>query len=317
MNRTAMPGLLLAALVLSACSAGAAPSGSGGPPGEGGGGGDGIAHPGGAELILSVANRGGFVPVEFVASALPSFTLLGDGRVITSGAVPLIFPGPALPPLQVRQLTEAGIQEVLRQVASTNLFRQNLELRGAEGVIADAGDTVFTVNADGQEIVLTVYALGTFGLDPAMPVPPGVTAAEIEAHRVLTELNNRLTTLDQWLPDDAWAGGGWLPYEPEALRLFVRDATGEPVEGAGGPEDVHEWPGNGDPASFGAEDPTFGNGTRCGVVEGDEAAAWFEELSASTQITRWTTDGDDRWAVIVRPLLPHEEPACGELPPSG
>jgi methylenetetrahydrofolate reductase (NADPH) len=53
------------------------------------------------------------------------------------------------------------------------------------------------------------------------------------------------------------------------------------------------------------------------VVGGDAAATWFEELSASTQQTIWTSDGDDRFAVLPRPLFPGEDPACPEEIPSG
>ncbi len=71
-------------------------------------------------------------------------------------------------------------------------------------------------------------------------------------------------------------------------------------------------PIDGDPSAFGAEFPLLGEGARCGVVEGEEAAAWLEDLATATEISQWTTDGDDRYTVIVRPLLPHEEVACPE-----
>ena len=54
----------------------------------------------------------------------------------------------------------------------------------------------------------------------------------------------------------------------------------------------------------------FGDGTRCGVVEGEAGASWFEELSASTQQTIWTSDGENRFTIVPRPLLPGEEPSC-------
>jgi hypothetical protein len=92
----------------------------------------------------------------------------------------------------------------------------------------------------------------------------------------------------------------------------VRDVTGEPVEGGDLAPQMRAWPVETDPTAFGDE-TNFGNGARCGVVEGEEAATWFEELSTSNQLTRWEHEGlDARFTVVARPLLPHEEPACPE-----
>jgi hypothetical protein len=298
--------LLLGMTVLAAACA-ASPGGS---PGEGDGSGDSdgsIDHPTGDALVLSVENRGGFVPVEFVATAMPTFTLLGDGRVIVPGAMTLIYPGPALAPLQHRTLTEEGIQQLLAAVAQTGLFDADLELRGAQNIVADAADTVFTLHAGDRDVTVTVYGLGT--LDPSMPME-GVSAAEANAHRTLTQLNDRLMFLDQWLPASAFADDGWKPYEPEAFRLYVRNADAVPPDPALPPEPPHAWPVEGDPAAFGEPDAFLAD-TRCGVVEGEEAAAWLEELSVSTQLTRWAA-GDHLYTVLPRPLLPHEERVCPE-----
>ena len=116
-----------------------------------------------------------------MATRLPTFVLLGDGRVIVQGAQTLEFPGPALPPLIERTLTEEGIQEVLEAVEETNLFTADLELNGAQNMVADATNTVFTLNAGGRDVTVSVYGLGA--LPPDMEPPPGMTSAEIEAHR--------------------------------------------------------------------------------------------------------------------------------------
>lgn len=306
MKRTAWLLLVVLSLLLAACqSAGGSPGASPGP-------GDGpIDHPTGGDPVVIVEYRGGFVPPEFLATQLPTFVLLGDGRVITQGAQPAIFPGPALPALLVRTLSEEGIQTVLTEVVATNVFGQDLDLRGAANFVADAPDTVFTVHAGGRDVTVSVYALGF--IDPAGPPAEGITQAEIQAHQVLNSLNNRLTQLESWLPADAWADTGWNPYEPEAFRLYLRDATADPADGSGMPQQVRIWPLDGDPAAFGEEEPFFGDGTRCGVVEGEEAAIWLAELQAANQLTRWSVDGASLYAVTPRPLLPYEEPICPDL----
>jgi hypothetical protein len=322
------PPVLL--LVLAACAApGASPDGSsagspggGSPPpasdgggGNGGGGTGDIDHPTGGEAILVVDSAGGFVPVEFMATRLPAFVMLGDGRVIMQGMQTLEFPGPAYPALIERTMTEEGIQAVLGAVEETNLFTGDLELRGAQNMVADAADTLFILNAGGQDVTVSIYGLGA--LLPDMEMPPGIGSAEVEAHRVLGGLNDALMTLDTWLPPDAWEAEGWQPYQPEAFRLYIRDATGQAVEGGDLPEQLREWPTHDDPTAFGSEESFFGDGTRCGVVDGELGATWLAELSAANQMTRWTDDGDRRFSVMARAVLPHEDPACPELGGAG
>jgi hypothetical protein len=312
MKRT-VPGFFAVLTLLTACASSGGGSPGASPPAgsDGRGTGDGIEHPTGSEPILTVDYEGGFVPVQFMATRLPAFVLLGDGRVIMQGAQTLEFPGPALPALIERTLTEEGIQQVLQGVEDTDLFTADLELNGAQNVVADAANTVFTVDAGGREVTVSIYGLGA--LPPDMEPPPGMSSGEIEAHRILGGLNDGLMTIDSWLPAAAWEPEGWQPYEPEAFRLYVRDVTGQPVEGGDLPEQVREWPTDDDPAAFGEAEEFFGDGTRCGAVDGELGATWLEELNAANQLTLWTDDGERRFSVMARAVLPHEEPACPDL----
>jgi hypothetical protein len=248
---------------------------------------------------------------SMTVTQVPPLAITGDGRVIMQGMQTLEFPGPALPALIERRLTEDGLQQVLRSLEQTNLFTGDLELRGMNGMVADANDTIFTVRAAGLESVVTVYAISM--LSPDMEPPPGMSGDELEAYRVLSALHDRLMTLDTWLPADAWATDTWVPYQPEAFRLYVRDVTGQPVEGGELPGQVRVWPTDDDPAAFGDEIARFGDGTRCGVVEGELGATWLADLSEANQNTLWTDGGDGRFSIGVRPLLPHEERVCPEV----
>ena len=325
MNRTA-PGLFVVLIVLLAACAtpGGSPDASGGstspPPSASGGGGETggeIEHPSGAdEPILIVEEAGGFAMPQMIATRVPTFALYGDGRVIVQGAQTLEFPGPALPALIERTMTEEGIQVVLEAVEDTNLFTGDLELRGAMNVVADATDTIFRASVNGEDVTITVYGLGL--LDPALGGNfEGIEQSEIDAHATLSQLRDALLTIDTSIPSDAWEAEGWQPYTPPAFRLYVRDVTGEPVEGGELPGMVRDWPTDDEPAAFGEEVPVFGDGTRCGAVEGDEATAWFEELSAANQNTLWTSDGENRFTVLPRPLFPGEEATCPEELVSG
>ena len=320
MNRFAAV-LLVVLVVLAGCS-GSAGSSSGPPSGSPSDSGDdggsppppttgAIDHPTGSEAVLVVTSEGGMLPVQMQVTNVPLFVMLGDGRVIVPGAVALIFPGPALPALQERQLTEDGIQAVLEAVEATELFAGDLDLRAGQNVVSDSTDTVFTLDAAGRQVRVAAFALGSIS-DPMMgEPPPGVSAADIDADRLLRQLMDGLTAIDTSVPPDGWEAEGWQPYAPEAFRLYVRDVSGQPVEGG---EDLQgqvlDWPTADDPATFGVEVEAFGDGTRCATVTGDDAGTWFAALSEANQQTLWTTDGDDRWLVQARPLLPHEEAAC-------
>jgi len=304
MKKQTTLSLLLAGLVLAGCSRGGGGQPSGSPSG-----GDDIVHPAGDALILSVANSGGFVAPDFLLGALPSFVLTGEGRVLVPAAVAAVFPGPMLPSIMERRLTEKGIQAVLGAVAETGLFRSDLDLHGANAMVADAADTVFTLHADGREVTVSVYALGFLeGTNP----PAGMPGNEVLAHRALSLLQQRLSGLEQWLPADAWADTGWKPYQPKAFRLYVRNADAEPPDGSGlPPQAPRAWPTSDDPATFGQ---VSSGDLRCGVVSGAGAETWLAELRQSNQLTRWTA-GQHRYSIIPRPLLPYEGDTCP--PPLG
>jgi len=295
MRRIAQPVLPIAVVlttILAACSGG--PGGSIGP----------IPHPSGPDLVLRVEYSGGFVAPAFRFTSFPSFTLTGDGRVIVPGAQIDLFPGPALPAANVRRLTEAGIQAVLQEVARTSLFGANAEFRGAQNFVADASDTVFTLHADGRDVTVVVYALGT--LDPGAN-NQGISTAEITAHRTLSRLSDRLTSLEAWLPASAWADTGWAPYQPDALRLLVRNADADPPDDSGIGNKLLDWPDSSDPATFG--DPNQLDDQRCGVVSGQRAKDWYTALSGANQLTRFVKS-DHRYEVTVRLLLPDEALEC-------
>jgi hypothetical protein len=196
-------------------------------------------------------------------------------------------------------------------VEETDLFTGDLELRGMQQMVADASDTVFELNAAGIESTVTVYALGM--LMPDMEVP-GMEPAEVSAHEALTRLSENLLLADTFVASDMWEREGWQPYEPDAFRLYVVDVTGQPIEGGDLPGMVRDWPTDDDPAAFGDEAGEFlGPGTRCGVVEGELGENWFTELSSANENTLWTTDGENRYRVLARPLLPHEARTCPEV----
>jgi len=289
--RPLAPAALVLSLLLSACS-----QGSGGSPGP-------IAHPPGDDLVLRVEFSGGMIR-DFFLTGFPSFTMTGDGRVIVPGAQIDIFPGPALPAVNVRKLTEEGVQAVLNEVARTGLFSQSAEYMGANNFVADGGETIFTLHAEGKDVRIKVAALG--GLVPEGTYP-GISAEELAAHRTLSRLADELGNLDAQLPASSWEDAGWKPFVPDALRLLVRNADADPPDDSGVGNAIVDWPVDGDPATFGdlASDGTI----RCGVVSGQEAKDWYAALDNANQQTLFVM-GEHKYQVTVRFQLPDEPLEC-------
>lgn len=265
-----------------------------------------VPHPGGSAVVVRIEWTGGFVPYEHLFTSLPRFTLLGDGRVIVEGPQIEIYPGPALPNLQVRRLTEEGIQSVLYRIVETGQLDESHSWNAATQFIADANSTVFTVRAADREVVVDVYALGLLAdaADGQVTVPE----AERQAHETLASLEADLMDLESWIPADDWAEPAWQTYQPEALRLLVANIDGQPPDPDGLDGEPLPWPGTTAPDEIGTLSTV--QDFRCGVVSGDEAVAWYAALEGANQLTSWSYDGHV-YRVTPRPLLPDEPLDCG------
>jgi len=291
MSLRSAPLLLASSILIAACSG----PGPGGP----------IEHPWGDHLVLRIATQGGFIGPSWLFTSFPSFSLLGDGRVVVPGAQIEIYPGPALPAVNVRRLSETGIQAVLNEVFKTGVFNEGAEYRGAQNVVADAPDTTFTLVANRHSVTVLVYGLGTLADRTSVP---GMSAEELATHTALVQLSERLGNLDAWLPASAWADPDWTPFEPGALRLLVRNADADQLDQNAIANEFVAWPTGDDPATFGAPASRVAD-ARCGVVSGPEAATWYRVLSVANQLTRFTNVGH-RYEVSVRFMLPDEKPTC-------
>ena len=218
----------------------------------------------------------------------------------------LEFPGPALPAAQRADAHRGGHPGDPPGQSRNRPVHGRPRAPGAQNFVADASDTVFTLNAGGQDVTVSVYGLGACSAGHGASA--GGRRGRARGARILVTLNDGLLTLDTWLPADAWEAEGWQPYEPEAIRLYVRDVTGEPVEGGDLPEQVREWPTDDDPAAFGDEVPCVrrrhalrrrGAARRRDLVRGarrGEPDARCGPMRATTAIERHG-----------RPVLPHED----------
>ncbi|MGH2679484.1 MAG: hypothetical protein ACRDG8_03215 [Actinomycetota bacterium] len=253
----------------------------------------GIEHGTGPDdLLVRIAFEGGFTPVAWTYTNLPTFSLYGDGTLVLPGAQIEIYPPPALPAISRRQIDEPGVQAILEEALdATGDIPSDLSDLGFMG-IADAHTTVVTVSAGGVDRTIRAYALGEL-----VDRPDGMPAEEFRARVRLQELVTRLSGLDAWLPDGSL--GPESGYEALASRVFVStyrevdDLVQQPIA----------WPIDGGLGGFG--DRADASGARCGVVAGEEWTAVRQAASSANELTPWT-DAEGRHALLFRPLLPDE-----------
>jgi hypothetical protein len=252
---------------------------------------DGISHPTAPDrVVLRVEACCGLVPSEYALMEIPRFSLFGDGRVVVTGPQIEIYPGPALPNLQVRQLEESGVQAILQAARDAGL--QGPDQHYDQANVADATTTTFTVAAGGDVHVTSVYALYE-GVE-------GAPEGDDEARRALIEFSEKLGDLESWLPSGSVGPEG--PYAFHALRVFVMRSF--PEGGEQLPQKEKQWPAAEPLSTFGRpleSQPDI----RCGVVSGEDLSALRPLVEEANQLTPWVSDGQE-YHLVFRPLLPDE-----------
>ncbi len=257
------------------------------------GAGNGIDHSTSAQdVLVRVAYEGGFVPLEWTYRSLSSFSLYGDGTLVLPGAQMELYPGPALPAVSTRTVTEDGIQATLEEVLHSiqGVPDEMLDM-GTVGM-ADVPTTVITIHADGVDRTIKAY-----GLSELTERPERMSVDEFQARRQLQDLVTKLGGLETWLPEGSL--GTESMYEGSGARLFVSEYRKVDL-----PQEPIRWPLGGNLDRYG--DPARGSDTyRCGVVEGADWAALRDSATQANELTPWTESGA-RFSILFRPLLPDE-----------
>jgi len=259
-----------------------------------------IAHPvGRADLVLRFDEGGGFVMPTFAMIQLPYFSLYGDGTVIyrpASAPWPEQAPGEPLrfPALRVATMTEEQVQALLRDAlgdGGLGVARERYE----NDIVADAPTAVFTVNADGRQRRVSVYALGFALDDPANPNPD---AAILGAMAALAE---RLRNFDREIARGGATAAGL--YAPARFRASI-------LEGGPGGDGLPRpwpWPTFG-PDGFTAGDDGTGFGFPSRAISGLEVSllGLTSPEGGVSGITLRAPDGT-LYGLGIRPLLPDEQ----------
>ena len=270
----------------SAAPASTAPSGSPAPTVGA------IDHRTGAtDVVLRAEQGGGFVPMDFLASQAPTFTLYGTGVIVfqpkaetapepdSAGVVHRV-------PWRTASLDEGQIQQLLEFALGPGGLGTAKDAY-LEGGIADAPSTIFTVNAGGLEKKVVVSALSG---EP-------VQGPDAAARASFFKLWQRLSDFD--------AGGSIATdvYQPEQYRGVLSEGQAQP----GATPLAWPWPTI-TPADF-KEGPSDGSGVGLPhrtLTSSDVNALGIKDAVGGLQNVALTGPDGKTYLLTVRPLLPDE-----------
>ncbi|WP_173039050.1 hypothetical protein [Phytohabitans flavus] len=247
-------------------------------------------------IALRIDHTGGFTTPGDGVARLPVVAIYGDGRAIVQGPQLTIYPGPALPNLQVIQISAADLDKLVARATDAGVGTAK-DL--GQPPIADAPSTRFTVDTADGPATTEVYALDETG-----GTGSGLTADQVAARTKLRDLQAAVRDLHGTL---GVSSGSEQQYKPVALAAVATPYVAP--EGAPGIKEQPEvaWPG---PALPGT---SIGKGleTGCVTVTGDDTAKVLAAAEKANAATPWASGGR-KWTVIIRPLLP-DETDCADL----
>jgi hypothetical protein len=243
-------------------------------------------------VAIRVVQTGGFVPASAISGRLPLVSLYGDGRLITEGPVPAIYPGPALPNIQRRQIPVEDVRTLVRKALDAGVGS------GADlgrPTVTDMPDTRFTVTTTDGVKDIEVYALEMTEDGPNAGLTPEQRAARHKLAALLAELQ------------ELAAGEGSEPYPVTSLAAIATAYPEQTPPSEPSPPPAVAWPGPALPGEkIGASDVVG-----CVTATGDQAKAVLAAAAKANAATPWTSGGK-AWSLVLRPLLP-DESGCADL----
>lgn len=232
---------------------------------------------------------------------LPAVTITGDNQVVVGGPQIAIYPGPLLPNLQARPITDGGFAKIVELGRTLGMFSGTGDfvppdvMPGAQlGRIEIVVDGVLhDLTGDPSRVIVCV----TTPCNPA----PGTPEAFGSFWGMLSDLT--------WLGSDL---GQEAPYVADAYAILVGI---QPVDDPAIRPGLAIWPLDDQPIATLGKPVGSDSAPRCGTVRGADAATLRPSLESANQITRWVDEGADRanaTAIQVRPMVPGED-VCLEL----
>lgn len=241
-------------------------------------------------LVLRTERYGGFVPASSTLGRIPEISVYADGRVITPGPVPAIYPGPALPNILVQMVDPATVKALVAEAKA--VVKPGTDY-GRPGV-ADAQTTQVTVDTGYGRQVVAVEAL-----TEAQPNDPRLTAAQKQARAKLAAFVKKLSGL----PADKGVSPA-VAYQPSRLAVLSQAYAPQSSEPAGTRK---TWVGAALPGPWLYPNTKVG----CQAFTGAAKDKILAAAKASNKTTPWA-DGGKQYLLTFRPLLP-DEASCAVL----
>ncbi len=275
---------IVASLLVGACSVGRGPSPE--------------PTPDSSTAWLRAQTHQALPPLNVFAVG-PTVVITGDGTYVTAGPVPAIYPGPLLPALLGRPISDAGRDAILAEAERLGLLGRKTDFKsvttlaggvtGELDLVVDGSPVTLIGEPDSQMLCL---------IQPCEPIP-GTPES-------FGELWRKLADPAPWLGAEL---GPETPYVADAYAVLVGPAPDpDPALGA----QLQAWPLDQPLATFGGP---VANGTqRCGIVDGEDAATLRPALETATQLTQWVEDETTSatFGLTVRPIIAGEDP-CTEV----
>ena len=241
-----------------------------------------LTRPTGAdEVVVQVLVAGGFLPPDAVFATVPSVTVLGGGTVITPAPTIEIYPGPAITPLQAADASTKDVDALVRKAADLGLLDGPLEF--GRPPVADAPDTIVTVNAGGRTHRHVAYALG-IGDSGEERATTGITEREVANRRALQAFVAATSDLPP----------GEREWRPSTVAVAV---LGEHQPDPELPQPEVAWP-------LPQEPNTAGEGVYpCSLVTGPDAEVLLQTLARANARTPWLVGGR-KLSLAFRPQVP-------------
>lgn len=275
---------LLGATLLAACSGSVTPTPEPTPPAE-------------AAFLLRVTQIQALPPRALFGS-IPSVVITLDGRVLTGGAVPAIFPGPLVMPIVEQQLTPAGWAQVVAAARAAGLLSGAHDFTGGAMPPGSAATRVQLV-ADGHVYDFTgdqgrIMVCITTPCDPQ----PGTPEA-------FGGFLSKVTNLGSWLAGQLGASGIYVPTGYAVIVGRAPDQQGLEQPILGWPFDI--------PLTEAGKPLADGSGERCTTLTDSNLVVLGPRLTSANQLTRWRDAVGTVRGLTVVPLLPGDGDLCEAL----
>ena len=208
-----------------------------------------------------------------------------------------IYPGPLLPNLQQRPISQAGIDALVDAARSAGLLDGPTDLTGGLAArrrrppTCSSSSTVSSGRSSATRPARSSASRRRASAHPGTPEAFGQFWAQVH-------------DIGSWLGTEL---GAETPYVADRLAVLLV----EPVDDASLPPSFARWPLEVPMTQFGVEWPGSPP-ARCGVIEGADLAPALAAFGAANELTRWTDDTDAQFGAVVRPLFPGEPDPCAE-----